>query len=271
MLHGCANGLFYYPDRTDYGTPAGHGLTYEDCHFASRDGTRLHGWFMPARAPARGTVIHFHGNAQNISAHQDFVTWLPAEGFNVFTFDYRGYGRSQGRPSRRGVYEDSVAAIEYVRARKDVDPERLLVLGQSLGGANAMAALGSGHGAGVRGIVIDSTFLSYRRIARDVAGKTILLWPVQWPLAWFLVTGDYSPEDYVIELPAAPIVFMHGTSDQVVPYHHSPALFALAREPKELWTIRGGRHIDGLIGHQGVYQAKVAEFYRRALEAGGAR
>jgi fermentation-respiration switch protein FrsA (DUF1100 family) len=265
VLHGCANNLFYYPDREDYGSPAAYGVAFEEVTFPSADGTQLHGWFMPARGPAAGTVIHFHGNAQNISAHQDFVNWLPAEGFNVFTFDYRGYGKSAGRPSRRGVFEDCVAAIRYVRERKDVDPDRLLILGQSLGGANAIAALGSGHGAGVRAIVVDSTFTSYRRIARDVVARTIVLWPLQWPMAWLLVTGDYSPEDYLDKLPPAPIAFLHGDEDEVIPFYHSARLYESAREPKQMWRVAGGHHIDAFLGHLGVYRKKLVEFYRGAL------
>jgi cephalosporin-C deacetylase-like acetyl esterase len=78
--------LFYYPDSRVYSTPAGAGLPYQDVWFTSRDGTKLHGWFIPAasQGPALGTVVHFHGNAQNMTAHVSFVSWLPAEGFNVF-------------------------------------------------------------------------------------------------------------------------------------------------------------------------------------------
>lgn len=267
VLHGCANNLFYYPDHESYGTPSNFGLKYEDVTFASADGTKLHGWFLPAQGRAAGTVIHFHGNAQNVGAHLDFVEWLPREGFNVFTFDYRGYGKSEGRVSREGIVQDAIAAIEYVRARKDIDPERLLILGQSLGGAKAIAALGSGHGAGVRAIVIDSTFSSYRRMARDVMGKTVVLWPVKWPLAWALISGSYDPEDYLARLPPVPILFLHGTEDEVVPYYHTPLLFAKARDPKEMWTVTGANHIEALLLPRSGYRERLVAFCRKALDA----
>ena len=100
-LSSCAQQAFYYPDHADYGTPAQAGLQHEDIFFQSEDGTRLHGWFIPAQnagglIPARATIIHFHGNAQNLSAHKEAVQWLPAHGYNVFLFDYRGYGLSEG-------------------------------------------------------------------------------------------------------------------------------------------------------------------------------
>src|ERR1051325_11044653 len=152
-LTGCVQGAFYHPDRVLYDTPARLGLKYEQVTFASQDGTRLVGWFIPARGyadpkRAKGTVVHFHGNAQNLSAHWQFVDWLPQRGFNLFVFDYRGYGASQGSPEPKGVFEDSLAALDYVRARPDVDPERLLALGQSLGGTNAIAAGGQATAPG---------------------------------------------------------------------------------------------------------------------------
>lgn len=139
-LSSCAQQAFYYPDHADYGTPAQAGLQHEDIFFQSEDGTRLHGWFIPAQnagglIPARATIIHFHGNAQNLSAHKEAVQWLPAHGYNVFLFDYRGYGLSEGRPNQAGLFADSNAALNYVRSRPDVDKNRLLVFGQSLGAA----------------------------------------------------------------------------------------------------------------------------------------
>ena len=120
-------------------------------------------------------MIHFHGNAQNMTAHFGFVSWLPALGFNLFVFDYRGYGTSAGTPNRRGVYEDSLAALDYIAARPDIDHNRLLVLGQSLGGANAVAAVGSRPIAGIRAVVVDSAFAAYQDIVRDKMAAIPLL------------------------------------------------------------------------------------------------
>src|SRR5512145_1917489 len=136
---GCVGGMFYYPDQEVYDTPDRHGLKYEDVTFPSRDGTSLSGWFIPAVGPPKGTVVHFHGNAQNMTSHFGFVSWLPSRGFNLFVFDYRGYGKSAGRPERQGIYEDSLAALDYIATRPGIDHDRLVVLGQSLGGANAIA------------------------------------------------------------------------------------------------------------------------------------
>lgn len=77
-------------------------------------------------------MIHVHGNAGNMSAHWPLVSWLPERNVNLFMFDYRGFGESEGTPSQEGLQDDTKSAIDYVRHRDDVNPERLVLLGQSL-------------------------------------------------------------------------------------------------------------------------------------------
>src|SRR5574341_868653 len=128
FVEGC-DGLFYHPSRNAFLDPASIGFPFQDVGFNSLDGTRLHGWFFaPKDGPerAKATVIHFHGNAENISTHFQAVAWLAREGFNVFVFDYRGYGQSDGKPNPEGIEEDEVAAARWVRGRPDVDPDRLI-------------------------------------------------------------------------------------------------------------------------------------------------
>ena len=108
LIPGCLNHRFYQPNRTLYPTPDQCDLHYEEVFFKSKDGTKLHGWFVSALGDAVGTVIHFHGNFGNLTYYLNQICWLPVNNFNVFTFDYRGYGRSEGTPSRSGIYEDSV-------------------------------------------------------------------------------------------------------------------------------------------------------------------
>jgi fermentation-respiration switch protein FrsA (DUF1100 family) len=260
VLAGCAQNLLYYPDRILYDTPARTGLAYERVNFPSKDGTRLVGWFIPATGyagpkNAKGTVIHFHGNAQNLSSHWQFVEWMPRRGFNVFVFDYRGYGESEGSPEPKGVFEDSGSALDYVRSRPDVDGSRLLVFGQSLGGANAIAVVGSGNRAGVKAIAIEAAFYSYSSIANDkLAG------------AGFLMDDTYSPERYIAGISPVPLLFLHGTADSVIPYSHSSRLFAKAGEPKHMITIEGGEHIEALVSRFGSrYQDILVEFFDAAL------
>ncbi len=261
-LAGCAQSLFYHPDRILYDTPARAGLAYEPVSFPSKDGTRLAGWFIPAAGPAgpknaRGTVIHFHGNAQNLTSHWQFVEWLPRRGFNVFVFDYRGYGGSEGSPEPKGVFEDSASALDYVRSRPDVDAGRLLVFGQSLGGANAIVVVGSGNRAGVKAVAIEAAFYSYSTLANDkLAG------------AGLLMDDTYSPERHIAGIAPVPLLLLHGTADPVIPYSHSSRLFAKAGEPKRMISVEGGDHIEALTSRFGTrYRDVLIEFFEAALGA----
>jgi len=248
--------MFYHPDRKVYRTPAQDGLKYEEVAFPSGDGTMLSGWFIPATTAAKGTVIHFHGNAQNMTSHYSFVSWIPQNGFNLFVFDYRGYGASAGRPSRKGVYQDSTAAIKYVQSRDDVDPSRIIVFGQSLGGANAIAAIGGGEFDGIVGVVSDSAFSSYQEVGKDhVAGSLK-------PLAGSLLTNSYSPVDVVGRISPAPLVIMHGTADRVVPYYHAELLYDSAKAPRELWTLHGGGHTDALTTRRNEMTQRLLKCFR---------
>ncbi len=239
--------LFYHPDGIEYTNPGQDGYTYEDIRFPSQDGTRLSGWFIPAQGKALGTVIHFHGNAQNMSAHYSFVSWLPANGFNLFVFDYRGYGKSEGRLSRKGVFQDSVAAVAYIKTREDIEQDKLILFGQSLGGANAMAVAGRTAFDGIVGVVSDSAFSSYKAVAGDHAG-------ILKPFAYLFIGNQFSPEKAVGNISPTPLVIIHGTDDRVVPYKHAGILFKEAAEPKTLWTIQGGGHTESL----GRFRAEVA-------------
>ena len=237
-LSGCAQNLFYQPDNILYEVPTRYGLNFEEVTFHSQDGTALTGWFIPAAGladprQAMGTVIHFHGNAQNLSAHWRFAEWLPKHGYNLFVFDYRGYGTSKGSPKPKGVVEDGQAAIDYVRHRPDVNPERLIVFGQSLGGTNAIVSVATGKRDGICAMVIESTFASYSSIASDKV-----------PGAGILMNDDYSADQFISRISPIPLLMIHGTADKVIPYQHTVRLMGLAKEPKQLITVPKGDHIQ---------------------------
>lgn len=263
-LPNVAQNSFYYPEKEYlWGTPENDGLVYEEVTFQSSDGLTLHGWFVPAltqnQESAKGTVILVHGNAANISNHWHLVNWLPQEGFNVFVFDYRGYGHSEGKPSFKGTTEDTIHAIEYIRSRPDVAPDQLLVIGQSLGGNNAIAAIGSlpaEQKRGICAILIDSTFFSYSSIANDKLSG-----------AGLLINDKYSASQHIQQIAPIPSLFIHGTADQVIPYSHTQRLFEIAPEPKTLIIIPGGGHITALSSYSGsTYRNQVITFFDNALQ-----
>ncbi|MFC1468053.1 alpha/beta hydrolase [Verrucomicrobiota bacterium] len=251
---------FYFPDRKVYRTPADDELEFEEVQFSSADGTRLNGWFIPAQGEALGTVVHFHGNAQNMTAHYSFVSWLPKNGFNLFVFDYRGYGKSEGHPTRDGVHQDSEAAVRYIKSRTDIDQSRIILFGQSIGGANAIAVLGANDFGGIAGIAVESAFSCYRRVASDHI--TILARP----LIPLIVRQTYSPIKAVKDISPIPILFIHGTKDKIVPCYHSERLFEKAGEPKALWKIEGGWHTEALATYEKEYQPRLLRQFKEWIK-----
>ena len=248
-LAACTS-LLFFPQRDFVITPDRVGIAYRDVWFDADDGPHLHGWFLPADPHAvRGsacTVLFLHGNAENISTHFASVRWLPASGYNVFLFDYRGYGRSGGEPSLPGVQMDTEAALGAVFAIAEVNPDRILVLGQSLGGSVAITALArSPYRHHIRALVTEGAISSYRGIAREKLAGFWLTWLLQWPLS-LAIDDQYKPLEAIGRISPVPILIIHGLRDQVVSPHHAQALYAAAREPKELWLISDADHIQAL-------------------------
>ena len=259
LVFASCNGFFYYPDTRLFRERASLGPDVEDVTFASGDGTRLHAWFLHARGERLGTIVFFHGNAHNLTRHAGSVDWLPARGFDVFLFDYRGYGESAGTPSRGGIHLDCLAALDHVRHRPDVDPDRLLVFGQSLGGAVAIAALGDGGADGVCGVAVDSTFASYVGMGNAVLGGTFLTWP----FAWLLLSDAHSPIDVVDRLAPVPLLVVASPLDSHVPISQGRELFDAAREPKQFVELPEDGHPVATSSAAG--RERLVEFFTACL------
>ena len=222
-LIGCGGALFF-PNKKLEITPHEIGLVYEDVSFEGEDGTALHGWFLPARYEGlepSGTVIYFHGNAGNVANHLGGVYWLPSAGFQVFLFDYRGFGASAGRPSLGGVHGDARAAVRTLARRSDVDANRIVAIGQSIGGAIALTTVATLRDEiPIRGLVVDSAPSDFRGIAREKLGSLWITWPLQYPLSW-LVPSRPKPLEAAASLKGMPLLFVHGDRDVVVPLRPS--------------------------------------------------
>ena len=268
-IYGAFNRVFYHPNQNVYATPEETSDGCEEVFFDSRDGTKLHGWFLPARkgVPPLGTVVHYHGCCNNLTHDLPFFDWLPGEGFNVFAFDYRGYGRSEGKPNRKGVFVDSLAALDHVRTRDCVDPQRLLVFGQSLGGAIALAAVGEGERDGVVGVAVEGTFHSYRAVVNSKMSNT----KATYPLASLIVTDQHAPRHTVASLPPIPLLIFHGDGDKVIDVDHGRSLRELAGEPKRYVEVPGGQHLDTFLEHDGVYRRELLTFFKRCVAAAEAK
>lgn len=233
LCAGCTN-LFFQPSKDLIDNPNLTCFKYEDVHFTAPDGVNLHGWLINGKGYHKGIILFLHGNAQNISTHVSNVLWLAAEGFDVFAFDYRGYGRSEGRPSIEGVHEDARAALEYTINRPEFGKEKIVVLGQSLGGAIAIFTVAHlPDKSRIAAVIADSTFAGYRMIARETLAGIFFTWPFQYPLS-MLINDDYSPVKCIKDLSSVPVLILHGKRDRVVPPHHGEILYTAALPPREI-------------------------------------
>ena len=236
--------MFFYPEKGLRDNPVLQKFPHTNINFTSSDGVKLHGWFFKTQKNSLGTILFMHGNAENISTHVNSVLWLVNEGYDLFAFDYRGYGRSQGHTTTEGVHFDSMAALELVMSLPDANKDRIFVLGQSIGGAIAVYTIANfPHKDRIKGVIIESAFSDYRRIAREKLGQLIITWPFQYPLS-FLFNNQYSPEKQIKNISPVPVLIIHGDQDRITPVHHSTILYKEALEPKDLWIVKGAGHIE---------------------------
>jgi alpha-beta hydrolase superfamily lysophospholipase len=238
-LSGCT-ALFFQPLEKHLYSPNDFELEYQDVYFPSLDGTQLHGWWFPAPGKATGSVLFLHGNAENISTHFGSIRLLPEQGLNVFLFDYRGYGRSEGNAYLEGLLMDVEAGLGQLLIYDETD--RLAVFGQSLGAALAILGVArSPHKDKIGVVAADSGFTSFREITQEKLSSHWLTWLFQWPIA-MTVNDNYRPVDEIKKLHPIKVILVHSKSDQVVPFRHSEALYNIAREPKSLWVVNNYRH-----------------------------
>jgi fermentation-respiration switch protein FrsA (DUF1100 family) len=226
----------YYPIGQLVETPSALGLEFRDVCLLTEDGVRLHGWFVP-RSGAAFTFLIFHGNGGNISHRLGWIQMLRELSAHVLIIDYRGYGKSEGKPQEKGLYRDALAAYRWLSSERSADKSRLILLGESLGGAVAVELAGR---VPVDGLVLQSTFTS----AWDMA-KTIMPVGLLQPL-----TGVRFDSASIIPAIRCPKLFIHGTRDDIVPFRLGKKLFELAAPPKDFYEVPGAGHND-LLGMSG--------------------
>ncbi|MEJ2564322.1 MAG: alpha/beta hydrolase [Anaerolineales bacterium] len=217
VLSGC-EGLVFHPDKKVYATPEDFNLTYREAVFQSADGTRLSGWWIEPEAGPKGTVLVAHGNAQNISAHFSLFDWLVRSGYEVFIFDYRGYGKSEGEPDLEGSVRDTRAALGYV------------LKGSRVSGSDRISLA-----------VFDSAFASLPQAGQDALSRTFLTWPFQWS-AYLSFTDAYDPIEVAASL-NVPKLFIAGSQDTVISPNHSWQLFDASVRPRAFWLVGDAKHI----------------------------
>ncbi len=226
-----------------YDNPVAQLFHPEDISFKTSDGVILHGWFFQPLGEPKATILVFHGNAQNLRTHVNSVLWLVQKGFNVFIFDYRGYGRSEGSPGVKGVHRDGAAALETALNLAGTQSLPVIVLGQSIGGAISVYTVAhASDKSRIAALVLDSPFASYRLIAREKLGSFWLTWLFQYPLS-YLVGDSYSPIRWIKDVSPVPVLILHGSNDPVVPEHHGRLLYEAALQPKDFWETKDPGHV----------------------------
>jgi len=223
-------------------TPEVIGMQYEDVFVDTKDGLKLHGWKLFSESDTLGTLIFFHGNAENISTHFANVYWLVPLGYDVYLFDYRGYGRSQGEAELDPIIDDMQLQIGYVVDQLPVN-EKLIIMGQSLGASLAIYAVAhSPYRDSIDALISVSAFSDYHDIAQDALAKSWLFWLFQWPLSK-TISNTYSPLKVVDQVSPIPVYFLHSSEDEIIDYYHAERLYQAAREPKSLVTLEGGHNV----------------------------
>ncbi|MGZ3693479.1 MAG: alpha/beta hydrolase [Bdellovibrionota bacterium] len=255
LLSGCS-GLFYYPDNELHVDLTQLKPGPENISFSAAD-QKLHGWYFHQGSgkKTRAVILFYHGNGQNVSAQFAYLHWILNYPYDFFIFDYEGYGRSSGSPSPENTVRDGEAAIAWLHAHDPKLP--IVVFGQSLGGIVAQRNMIDLKGKyPVPLIILDSTFSSYKSIARKKLASIWFTWPFQW-LSWLVLSDHYASRGEIANMAPTPLVVIHGDADQVVPYSCGEEIFAEAGEPKEFWKIVGGEHTD-LFQHEGIKEKFLA-------------
>ncbi|HOD11849.1 MAG TPA: alpha/beta hydrolase [Candidatus Omnitrophota bacterium] len=234
----------FFPQKEIEFLPDAKRYLFSEVFFQTEDGLTLNGWFF--RYPsAQATLLFFHGNGGNVCHRLDKILLFRDMGLNVFIIDYRGYGKSQGRPSEQGVYQDAIAAFDYLSGRLDIHKDKIIGYGESLGG---VVALELARKRPFAALIVDSSFSSVADIAK-------LYYPF---IPAFLLRTRMDAASYSRDI-KAPKLFIHSQNDDIVPFTLGKKLFDAAAEPKEFLAIQGD-HNQGYVDSKDVYSEGIKKF-----------
>jgi fermentation-respiration switch protein FrsA (DUF1100 family) len=240
-------------DRGYRATPAAIGLRFDALTLATEDGEKLDGWHVPAGTgtPARALVIVFHGNAGNIGHRLDYLRMFHDLGYASLILDYRGYGRSSGKPSEDGTYLDAAAAWNHATQVLGYPAERIVIFGESMGGAVAAQLAESRRPAA---LVLASTFTSVPDLGAEI---------YPWLPVRALARIRYDTRERLASI-AAPVLVIHSRGDDIIPFAHGERLYAAAKPPKQFLEIEGG-HNDGFVFGREAWVRQLDDFLHPAL------
>ena len=256
--------LIFFPSRSTAAEPIARamieraGLHVENVWCTTEDGVRLHGWWVAREKSRRdAAVLWFHGNAGNLFDRAELLIELARRGPPVLLIDYRGYGRSAGRPSEAGLERDALAAWRYLTGQRSIAPGNVVLFGKSLGGAVAVALASSTEPAG---LIVQSSFTSIPEMA-------VRHYPFV-PRA--LIRTQMRSRERISQV-RCPVLVVHGRQDEIVPYEMGESLYKAAPEPKQLYTVEGAGHNDTWIVGGEAYLETMARFIAGVLPDATAR
>lgn len=235
----CESDFLYIPIKGDVGPSPG-----EEAYFTTSDGVKIHAWYG-TNPQAKVTLLWFHGNAGNLENRRDMFTDLRGLPANVLAIDYRGYGKSDGKPDEAGLYRDARAAYDWLCTK--TTPDRIVIFGKSVGGGPA-CELASQVKCG--GLIVQSAFTS----APDMAPLVIPVFPAR----WFMRT-KYDNLSKVPKI-ACPKLFIHSRADDIIPFSMGEKLFAAAAEPKESVWFDQADHNSLWVIHSRAYYVRLKKF-----------
>lgn len=248
LLYQFQSALIFFPRKDLVGTPASIGIPFESLRLKTSDGVSISAWYVESENP-RATILFCHGNGGNISYSLEVIDLFHSMRFNVLVFDYRGYGESGGTPDEQGMYQDALAAWEYLVRWRGIPPGEIVVVGRSLGGAVAGWLATEVH---PRAVVLESAFTSLA----DIGSTAYPFLPVR-----LLLRYSYPTVEYVRQL-QCPLLVVHSPGDEIIPFSHGERLFAEAVVPKEFLEISGG-HNDGFALSEEQYREGIQGFLER--------
>jgi pimeloyl-ACP methyl ester carboxylesterase len=261
VLYFGQSNLVYMPSKDLIETPESIGLKFEDIQLKTKDNVNLSAWFVPAKANdsiGKGVILFCHGNGGNIGNRVSYLPIFRGLGLSTFLFDYRGYGKSEGSPSELGTYNDVESAWQYLTQVRKISPKKIIIYGESLGGAIASyiaqtttaQTTSQQDVQGVAGgLILASTFTSIA----DRASELYPFLPIH-----LLSRFSYNSRDRLPNI-KVPVLIIHSTEDEIIPFHHGDRNFKAANEPKKLIKLRGD-HNSGFLDSLETYRTGISEF-----------
>jgi len=224
VFSGAAHQPVFIKNNTD---TVSYNFTIESMLYKSKNGNTLNGWLLkPKNTTAATTLLHLHGNGGCLLSQFKAISPLVEKGFQVFMFDYSGFGFSEGKPTRVHVLADALVALDYIKTRQDVNNTKLVIYGQSLGG-HLSAVVAAKRENDISGLVIEGAFSSHK----DIGGHMVPFF------GKLFVKQGYSAIKSIKNF-HKPLLVIHSTEDQTIPFYMGKKIFDNANQPKEFYEVK---------------------------------